>query len=123
MFGLSAARVKGTQWLNWLHLKERNNLTKGTNKNKLKVLGRVEPQVGWTSNGTPLVWVGCGVIAARRSGHTNTRRAWLDTATMLVNFGRRQTGRNSGAVYSAYKCECGKLFEQETSEKLNLSKS
>ncbi len=49
--------------------------------------------------------------------HTNTNRAWLDTAQKLVNFGKRQTGRNSSAVYSAYKCECGKLFEQVTSAK------
>lgn len=118
-----SVRITGIQWLKWLHLKEHNNLTKGTNKNESKVLGKVEPFVGWTSSGTPLVRVGCGVIAARRSEHTNTKRAWLDTALQLVNFGRRQTGRNSGAVYSAYKCECGKLFEQARCAKLSRSKS
>ena len=76
------------------------------------------------------MWVGCGVIAARRSEYTNTRRAWLDTALMLakaalqlVNFGKRRTGRNFGAVFSAYKCECTKLFEQETSKELCPFKS
>ncbi len=50
----TAARVKGTQWLKWLHLKEHNNLTKGTKKNTYEVvLGKVEPQVGWTSSGKP----------------------------------------------------------------------
>ncbi len=109
--------------MKWLHLKEHNNLTEGTNKNESKVLGEVETFVGWTSSGNLLIWVGCGVIAARRSEHTNTKRAWLDTAQKLVNFGRKQTGRNSGAIYSAYKCECGKLFEQETSEKPSPFKS
>jgi hypothetical protein len=109
--------------LKWLYLKEQNNLTKGTKKNKSRVLGKVEPFVGWTSSRILLIWVRCGVIAARRSEHTNTNRAWLDTALQLVNCGKRLTGRNSGEPYSAYKCECGKLFERETSAKLNLFKS
>jgi hypothetical protein len=109
--------------LKWFHLTELNNPTQGTNKNESKVLGKVEPFVGWTSSLKPLIRVGCSVIAARCSEHTNTKRAWLDTAQKLVNFGRRQTGRNSGGVYSAYKCECGKLFEQETSEKPSPFKS
>jgi len=33
-------------------------------------LEKVEPQVGWTSSGNPLIRVGCSVIAARRSEHT-----------------------------------------------------
>jgi hypothetical protein len=89
--------------LNWLHLKEHNNLTKGTNKNELKVLGKVEPQVGWTSNGIPLIRVGCGVTAARRSEYTIRSRTWLDTAAVLVNFGKIHPGRNSGVFYSVYK--------------------
>jgi hypothetical protein len=109
--------------LKWLHLKEHNNLTKGTNKNKSRVLGKVEPQVGWTSSGTLLVWVGCGVIAARRSEYINRSRAWLDAAKQLANSGRRHPGRNSGVTYSAYKCECIKLFEQETNGKPSLYKS
>lgn len=41
-----SVRVTGIQWLKWLHLKEQNNLTKGTNKNTYEVLGKVEPLVG-----------------------------------------------------------------------------
>ncbi len=48
-----AARVQGIQWLKWLHLTERNNLSEGTNKNETWVMGLVEPQVGQTSDGTP----------------------------------------------------------------------
>jgi hypothetical protein len=69
------------------------------------------------------MWVGCGVIAARRWEYTNRSRAWLDTAVTLVNFGRKYPGKKSGVMYSAYKCECTKLFEQETSEKLSSFKS
>ena len=69
------------------------------------------------------MWVGCGVIAARRSEYTNTNRAWLDTAQKLVNFGKRYPGRNFGVIFSAYKCECTKLFGQATSAKLSPFKS
>jgi hypothetical protein len=69
------------------------------------------------------MWVGYSVIAARRSEYTNMRRAWLDTAATLVNFGKTHPGRKSGVMYSAYKCECTKLFERETSEKLSPFKS
>ncbi len=47
----------------------------------------------------------------------------MDTAVTLVNFGRKYPGKKSGVMYSAYKCECTKLFEQETSEKLSSFKS
>lgn len=71
----------------------------------------------------PSMWVGCSVIAARRSEHTNRSKVWLDAANRLANFGRVHPGINYGVTYSAYKCECIKLFEQETSGKLSPSKS
>ena len=123
LFSLEAARVKGTQWLKWLHLKERNNLTKGTNKNTLEVLGKGRTLCRLDEQRKSSMWVGCGVIAARRSEYTIMSREWLDTAQQLVNFGRNYPGRNSGVIYFAYKCECIKLFERETGGKLSLFKS
>ena len=95
----------------------------GNEEKQIKGLGKGRTLCRLDEQRNSLIWLGCSVIAARRSEHTNTKRAWLDTALQLVNFGRRQTGGNFGAVYSAYKCECGKLSEQETSGKLSPSKS
>jgi hypothetical protein len=109
--------------LKWLHLKERTISLKERIKTDNGSRGRSNPYVGWTSSGNPKVRVGCGVIAARRSEYTNRSRTWLDTALKLVNSGKIHPGRNSGVIYSVYKCECTKLFERQTSEKLNPFKS
>ena len=82
-----AVRVQGIQWLKWLHLKEQNNLTEGTKKNEIWVLGLVEPQVGQTSDGKPRFRIGQTVIGLRCSEYTNWSRAWLDTVAILVNLG------------------------------------
>lgn len=50
--------------------------------------------VDQTSGLTPQIRVGQGVIALRYSEYTNWSRLWLDTALMLVNFGRNYLGRN-----------------------------
>jgi hypothetical protein len=41
--------------------------SEGTKKNESRVMGSVEPHVGKTRYGTPLIQVGCSVIAARYS--------------------------------------------------------
>jgi hypothetical protein len=65
-FGRRPDCLTATQWL--------INLTEGTNKNESKVLGKVEPQVGKTGYGTPLIRVGRNVIVARCSEYTDQRR-------------------------------------------------
>ncbi|MGB3208102.1 MAG: hypothetical protein WBB28_24220 [Crinalium sp.] len=66
-----------------------NNLTEGTNKNRMWVKEVVEPQVGQTSVGIPTIWVGFSVIAERCSEKTNWRRVCLDAAAM-----KRETWKN-----------------------------
>src|SRR4028118_503858 len=94
-----------------------NNRTRGTNKNSLlglgnRTLGRLDEKRN------PADWVRRPVIGSRFKDNTFWSRAWLDTATTLVNFGRNYPGRDFGVIYSAYKEECSKQFQLETSEKL-----
>ena len=49
--------------MKWFHLTVHNNLIWGTNKNELRVQGKVEPQVGKTRYGTLLIRVGQRVIS------------------------------------------------------------
>jgi hypothetical protein len=78
------------------------NRENGTNKNTVGVLG-FATQVDQTRGLNPQQWVGWGVIASRYSDNTIWSRSWLDTAVMLVNYGKTCLGRNFGMIFSDYK--------------------
>jgi len=64
---LSNGKSLGNSVVEVVPPKGTNNLTEGTNKNELRVKGRSNPFVGWTSSGTLLVRVGQVVIDLRCS--------------------------------------------------------
>jgi hypothetical protein len=86
-------------------------------------LRAVEPLVNQTRGAIPYIRVGFGVIAERYIENTTWSRLWLATASMLVNFGKTSTGRNSRRTYFDCKNECSKQFKWAISAKLGHSRN
>ncbi|MCA1992772.1 MAG: reverse transcriptase N-terminal domain-containing protein [Coleofasciculus sp. S288] len=75
-----------------------NNLTGGTNKNELRVSGKSNPDVDWTSSGTPSVRVGQVVIDLRCSEYTRLEQSMIrhsgNTSESWKNLPWKQLRRN-----------------------------